>query len=155
MEQDQVEQRLKLENQHMAGANWFFWIAGLSLINSVLSVSGTEWAFIVGLGITQFIDAVFVAVAESAGDGVKLVALFLDVVAAAVFVLFGVLSRQRHLWAFVTGMVLYSLDGLLFLLVQDWLSIGFHAFALLGIYGGLRASRALREQGQPGVVVPA
>jgi len=40
-------------------------------------------------------------------------------------------------------MILYGIDGLLFLFVQDYLSIGFHVFALYGIYKGFAASREL------------
>ena len=46
-------------------------------------------------------------------------------------------------------MVLYALDGLLFLLVGDWISIAFHAFALVCIGKGYQALRSLRH------VVPA
>jgi hypothetical protein len=41
--------------------------------------------------------------------------------------------------------VLYALDGLLFLLVQDWLSLAFHAFALFCIFGGHSALKRLRQ----------
>jgi hypothetical protein len=46
-------------------------------------------------------------------------------------------------WAFVVGMVLYALDGVIFLLVQDWLGVGFHAFALTMILRGYLAARRL------------
>ena len=42
-------------------------------------------------------------------------------------------------------MVLYAIDGLIFLLVQDWLSIGFHLFALWGLYGGMKTINKLNE----------
>lgn len=41
-------------------------------------------------------------------------------------------------------MVLYLLDGLLFLLVQDWLSLGFHGFALYSMFHGYTALRRLK-----------
>jgi fatty acid desaturase len=40
-----------------SGANWFIWIAGLSLVNSALFAIGSNWAFFLGLGATQFVDA--------------------------------------------------------------------------------------------------
>src|ERR1044071_6443875 len=42
-----------LEKQLKGGGSWFYWIAGLSLVNSVLALSGSETRFILGLGITQ------------------------------------------------------------------------------------------------------
>ena len=134
-----------------SGANWFYWIAGLSLVNSAIQFAGGEWSFIVGLGIAQLFDAIAaVAVADGAGGGVRGVALGLDVAVAGGFVLFGWLAGRRAGWAFVLGMALYAFDGLLFLMVGDWLSIAFHLFALVGLAGGFAALRKLRALESPG-----
>src|SRR5690349_8489985 len=45
-----------LERQVRSGARWFFWIGGLSLINTLIAMSGRGLVFIVGLGMTQIID---------------------------------------------------------------------------------------------------
>ena len=50
-------------------------------------------------------------------------------------------------------MLLYALDGLIFLWVQDWLSLGFHAFVLYGLYRGLDAGRRLEKLKAEGVTV--
>ena len=57
----------KLKSRHMGGATWFYWIAALSLINSVVILMGSEWSFIIGLGVTQFVDGVAANVAQQAG----------------------------------------------------------------------------------------
>lgn len=139
----------KLEKAHRSGANWFYWIAGLSVVNTVIQMMGSDRSFIVGLGITQVVDAIAKGVAEGAGGGsigtvLRVLGLGLDVVVVGVFVLFGWQAGKKHGWAFVVGMVLYGLDGLLFLLLQDWLSAGFHAFALFGLWSGFSALRKLR-----------
>jgi hypothetical protein len=142
---------LQIEKQQQilkVGANWFYWIASLSVVNSLILFFGGQWSFIVGLGITQVIDALATVVAEEAGAGagaIRAAALALDVGVAGLVALFGWFANQRKAAAFVIGMALYGLDGLLFLLVQDWLSLGFHAFALFGLFGGLKALRSLRE----------
>ena len=148
MEEEQtklVEEKLKTENRLKSGAGWFFAIAGLSVINSIIMFTGGDWGFIVGLGITRLADAVGVGLAEQIGDAAKIIAFVFALIIAGVFVLFGVYARKRQAWAFVTGMVLYALDGLIFLIVQDWLSMGFHAFALFGIYGGYKAGKKLQQ----------
>lgn len=127
------------EAQLKSGASWFYWIAGLSLVNSIAAVSGSDWRFILGLGITQVIDAFG---SEMGGAG-KVVTLILDLIAAGVLVLFGVLGHKRHTWAFITGMVLFALDGGIFLLAQDWLGVGFHVFVLYCFFRGLKACREL------------
>ncbi|MBN1473282.1 MAG: hypothetical protein JW914_01575 [Syntrophaceae bacterium] len=146
-QEKQIEERLKLESAFKGGASWFFWIAGLSLINSVILLAGGQWSFIVGLGITQIIDSVGLAASGEAGNVGKIVAFIFDLMAAGVFVLFGVLARRGYGGAFIVGMIVYALDGLLFLLVKDLLSIGFHVFALFFIYGGYSAYKKLKSMG--------
>ena len=55
----QLQKNLALERQITNGANWFFWIAGLSLINSVLHLAGVSISFLIGLGLTELIDCHF------------------------------------------------------------------------------------------------
>ena len=123
-----------------SGASWYYWIAVLSLVNSVVAFSGSDWRFLIGLGITQIFDAVG---AEMGGSG-KLVVLVLDLLVAGAFITFGVFANKRHLWAFITGMVLFALDGGIFLLAQDWVGVGFHAFALFYLFRGMSACRELK-----------
>lgn len=139
-----IVERLELEKRMLSGANWFFWIAVLSLINSVILLSSGQWSFLAGLGITQIIDALATQISAAGGSGATIIALIMDITVAGFFVFFGLMARKRQGWAFIVGMVLYGLDGLLFLLAQSWLSIAFHLFALYGIYQGLRALNRLK-----------
>ncbi len=143
----------ELKSRVKSGANWFYWIAGLSLINSLIFLFGGNWSFFAGLGITQLIDAI---VDQFAGGGgnfsfVKIAAFALDIVIAAVFILCGLWSNKFQIWAFVTGMVLYLLDGLLILLLGAYLPAAFHVFALYMIYKGLSAARQVNA----GAEIPA
>ena len=132
--------RLELERGIKNGANWFYWIAGLSLVNSVMALSGSATHFVLGLGITQIFDGL----AQGMGSGAGLaVAVVLDLLAAAALVLFGVFANKRHTWTFVVGMALYALDGLIYLIAQEWLGVGFHAFVLFCLFRGFKACRAL------------
>ncbi len=136
-----IEQRLRLESQHKGGAGWFYWIAGLSIINSIAAFAGTEWGFIFGLAITQVVDLI----AKTVGGSVATVAaLIIDVFIAGVLVLIGTLARKGHVWAYWLGMVLYAMDGLVSLLAGFWLGVAFHGFALFSIYPGLSAHKQLR-----------
>jgi hypothetical protein len=150
-ERDEAQELVKLEEQHKSGANWFYWIAVLSIINSGVTLAGGQWGFIIGLGITQVADAIGAAVASEFGTGIELRAMIFlfDAFVAGLFVLFGMLARKRHTWAFVTGMALYAADGLIFLLAGDWLSLAFHGFALFCLFGGLSASRKLSALSAP------
>jgi hypothetical protein len=120
--------------QMKSGASWFYWVAVLSLVNSVAPVR-----FIFGLGITQVIDGL-----ANNGTYGKGIALLLNLLAAGVLVLFGVFGSKGHSWAFLVGMILFALDGVIFLLKQDWIGVGFHAFVLFCLFRGFTACRALK-----------
>jgi hypothetical protein len=145
---------LQALNETRAGANWFLWIAALSLVNSALILSGSQWGFVVGLGTTQVFDFIAMALAESLGPVIKLASLGLAALAAGFFAFFGLFARRGHGWAFITGAVFYTLDGLLFLLALDLMSIAFHIIALVFIFKGYRASAELKMLAQPDVAMP-
>ena len=129
-----------LEQQLKSGAGWFYWIAALSLVNSIMALTGSKWGFALGLGVTQIIDA---AASSFAGAG-QAIAFTLDLLAAGLLVLFGVFGNKRHVWAFVVGMVLVGLDTVLTGLLLMWMSLAFHVFALFCIFKGYQACRALQ-----------
>jgi len=126
--------------QLKSGASWFYWIAALSLVNSVVAFTGSDWRFIIGLGITQIFDAI----GQEISSGGKFVALVLDLIAAGICAVFGVFANKGQMWAFITGMVLFGLDGLIFLLVGDWIGVAFHVFVLYCLFRGAQACRQLR-----------
>lgn len=148
-----LQKRLNLERRFRSGVDWFFWIAGLSLINTIVFVLGGSMTFVVGLGLTQVVDAIgYVITQETSGTTttvIRAVAFVISLGISGIFVLFGVLGRRRKRWAVITGMVLYLLDGLIFLAFADFLPALFHAIALFGLWSGLSALRELIKLDQP------
>jgi GYF domain 2 len=136
-----------LEKQAKSGAGWFFLIAGLSMVNTVISLCGSSIQFVVGLGVSQVIDAVAKGTGNSIGTGIG---LFFNLLVFGLFILFGIFARKMHAWAFIVGMVLYGLDFLLVLLFAvrfgaGWLPMAFHAYALFGIFRGLKAANEIKN----------
>jgi hypothetical protein len=137
-----VEQKLRAERVVKAGASWFLMVGVLSLLNSVLAMSGSRIQFIFGLGIAQFVDGL----ARQAGQTGFALSLVINGGVAAVFVLFWNFARKGEQWAFIVGMGLYVIDALVMLLMrQDILAVAFHAYALYRIYRGLNGIRALKH----------
>jgi len=124
-----------------AGANWFIWIAGLSLVNSVLFIAGSNWSFFLGLGATRFVDD-FGDIVITGTTG-HVLALAVDIVIAGIFVGLGLVSRNGALWSFIVGTVLLVLDALLLAWVTDWGAVAFHGLALFFVIRGFQASRRL------------
>jgi hypothetical protein len=139
-ESDQSE-LFKLTQQFNSSSSWFFWIAGLSVINSLIAVFGSDRRFIFGLGITGVADAL----SFESGATAKTVSFVFTLLIAGLFVIFGVLSRKFFHMAFIVGMVVYALDGLLLLLAEDYLGLAFHAFVLFLLFRGVSASKKLSE----------
>ncbi len=119
-------------------ARWFYWIAGLSLVNSAVVIFGGHFHFVVGLGVTSIVDAM----AKQAGSAGVVLDLIINGFVAALFFVFGSFASKAQKWAFVVGMGLYALDGLLLLTARDILSVAFHGYALYCLYRGLAAADA-------------
>lgn len=126
--------------QMRSGASWFYWVAALSLVNSILELTNTGGTFVFGLGITQVIDSI----AGSLGAAGKGIAFGLDLLAAGALILFGIFGQKGHAWAFILGIGLYALDGVIFLLEPSWLGVGVHAFVLFCLIRGFIACRGLK-----------
>ena len=130
------------------GARWFYWIAGFSLVNTVLAMSKAGIMFVVGLGITQLIDGF----ARAMGSQAPVIGLVLNIIVAGIFASFGVFATKGHIWSFIAGMILYLMDALLILGVSLWakanlpvLELGFHAFVLFCLFTGLKAAMELKR----------
>jgi hypothetical protein len=138
-------EQLHYENlfaQLRRGANWFNVVAGFSLVNLAIQFFQGGVFFVVGLGSTLLADSIAAEMASqnpALGGVMRAVSLGFSLLVPGL--LFGIawLARSRYTTAFVFGMFFYALDGLVFLLFQDWLSIAFHGFALWGMFSGLTA----------------
>jgi len=114
-----------------AAARWFWWIAGLSLVNIVMFQSGSQTSFVMGLGITTISDVVFA--------GNRLVGFAIDAIALGFFVWAGFQAQRARLWAFYLGVTVYVLDALIYAYAQDWMPVAFHGLAIFFIVKGILA----------------
>ncbi|MDD3803275.1 MAG: hypothetical protein PHW02_02680 [bacterium] len=142
-EKQAIEQRLRIENEVKGAASWFFWIAALSVINSVLFMFNLQWNFVIGLGISQILDFVGKSLSETAISGMKYISLIMNVILAALFILIGMFAAKGSRKAFMTGIILYALDSVIFILAFDLLGIGFHIFAIYFMVRGFIVSKKL------------
>jgi len=111
------------------GAHWFYWIAGLSVVNTIAALSGGNFHFVLGLGITEVTDALQAPQA-------RMVGFFIDLLVLGFFCMCGYFGAKAQKWAFLMGMAFYLLDSGITLLAQDWLAFAFHIYALICIWRG-------------------
>ena len=133
----------ELSQSYRNGVNWFYWIAGLTIATSLIGFFGGGWRFLIGLGTTQIIDAIAEAASPAGGSGPKIVALVLDLLVTGTFVVFGVLAGKRMLWAYILGMAVFFLDGLVALVIEDWIGLVAHGVVLFFLFRGYLAGRDL------------
>src|SRR5262249_57537687 len=145
-----VEQKLRAEQIVKNGASWFLAIAGLSILNSVLAMSGTGFHFIFGLGITEIVDAI----GRQGGTTGSALGLVVNLFIAGVFYMFWHFARRGEKWAFVAGMALYAIDGLILVPFKDFLSVAFHAYALFRMYGGMQGLPLREALRRPTMATP-
>jgi hypothetical protein len=128
-----------------SAANWFYWIAGLSLINCVVAAMGSDWGFAIGLGISQILSHLAGSLAKENISIVLTGALWLAAFGSiAFFGACGWLARRPSVIAFGVGIALFALDAGIFLLASDWVGFGFHALALYFLWNGMTAARQSR-----------
>jgi len=122
-------------------ADWFFWLAILSILNSLVVFYYQTPNTPIALGITQWIDGtsgVFNG-AMTAGE------LLTNILIAGVLAAFGLMARRGSDIAFVVGIFLYVIDTFLIIGLRDFFGFGVHLIALFFIVKGLLASRHIRE----------
>jgi hypothetical protein len=138
-----------LQIRARVGARWFYWIAGFSLVNTIMAMAGQGLVFVVGLAVTREIGNF------AANAGTPAVGLVLDAVVAGVFVLCGVFAGKGQTWSFIVGIVLYALDAFL-LIGQSLMAVGdvsllmlaFHGYILFRLSMGLKANMELKSAGR-------
>jgi hypothetical protein len=129
----------ELQRRIRASASNFYWIAGLSIANTIAYFMGKNLSFVVGLAVTQVIDILAINLAHTLPNSAMMMrglGLFLDLFICGVFVLFGFFARKGLRWAFIAGLILYGLDTILVAVAIDWIGFGFHAFFFWLLFSG-------------------
>jgi len=135
-QQREVELVNALEPVHK-GANWFYWVVGLSLVNLVLAVAEADRHFLIGLAMSEFASG-FIVAAET-GTFVKVIGAVIVAMVLGVYLLIGRKAHKPSKLAFIIGMVLYGLDGLIYIAFEDYLSAAFHGYVLYNFWMGYKA----------------
>ncbi len=131
-----------------SGANNFYWIAALSVINSLLLQFGGDIFFVVGLAGTLFVDVIFNQLAQTMPESaiiIKVIGIVISALGAGIFALFGYFAGSGKRWAFFVGIAFYIIDSILMLVFQEWMGLLFHAFFLFGLFSGLSALNKLQQ----------
>jgi hypothetical protein len=116
-------------------ATQFYWIAALSLFNLILLITNAPVVFPTGLAIAYLL-AILSALLEIAG---RIVVALGALGTVGLFALFGYYGKKGASWAFIAGIALYVLDGVIWGFLGDWISVGFHVLIIVLIIRDLVA----------------
>ena len=138
----------QLTQQSQNSAKNFYWIAGLSFINSIITAFGGEFYLVMGLGSTLFVDYFAVGMGLEAPEMAIVftgIALVVSFIASGIFALFGFLGAKGKSWAYIVGMAFYGIDTLIMLALQEWKGLIIHLFFMYALFTGLRALNQLKK----------
>jgi hypothetical protein len=144
--EQRIRDEIKRENKIKNGSAWFFIIAVLSIVNSIIFYTDGSIYFIFGLGITQLADGFFYSMSDYFGIIAIVSGLMVNAVLAGLLVYIGFMARKLKNWAFITGMILYGLDTIVFVIFNDQIGILAHVFAFTIIF---MSYRALKDSSTP------
>lgn len=119
------------------GSSWLFWVAALSLINTIMTATGGGFYFLFGMGITLIASSMGAPAAVSIG---------LSVIICAMLAGLGWFARKGHAWAFIAGIIIYGLDAVVFLVGQEWLPLAFHGYVIFWMVRGLMGCFQMKSQ---------
>src|SRR5262245_61308993 len=121
-EQDRANQMAHVQQS----ANWFFYIAGLSVVNLTLTFVDVNIYLPIGLASSELVAGIAISAIQYYGAPpipAIGIALSTNILIGSVFAVFGYFGRRAAHWAFVSGIILYILDGFIFLAFGQILSI--------------------------------
>ena len=143
----------KYTKHAVEGARWFYWLAGLSAVNSIIAIFDGSLSFMFGLGITQVIDALAYYIAEDVPSEtatvIKIIGLVLSFFIAGIAFLIGHFGLKGKKWILNVGTFLYVIDLLICLFFGLYLDALFHLFVLFFVIRGVRAFNKLQKLTSP------
>lgn len=136
--EDKVRRELSRTRSIKGGASWFYWIAVVSIINTLLLFFDGNLSFLVGLGITQLVDGFAYNLFDYFGIIAIICGIAINLLISGIFVFFGIMANKLKRWSFISGMILYGLDTIIFIIFNDLFGVALHTFALICIFRGFK-----------------
>lgn len=118
-------------NMFKSSSSYFFWIALLSFVNTLLAYFGASFILLFWLGITQIGDAF---IFSDLWTDIKYSFIVFNIVIILIFLWLNYFVYKGSSLALKIGMVLYALDVVVFIYFKDLLSIGSHIVVLKLLY---------------------
>jgi len=139
---DPIESLTTSEQQNPNRFYWFYLVAVLSFVNSIFSILDYGSIYVIGLGISQFLDHLMVALKYFMPELINLitvVGMTVSFLFSLLFALFGYLGNKKNKTAVFIGLVLYLADTGMTIWLESYESAFFHLIGLVVIGWNLRS----------------
>ena len=130
----------------LGGTSWFLWIGILSALNLIALIIHQNLQFIAGLGINYLILGMMEGIRRVTGVNLMLLGYTLTFLVSGLFIFIWKKSKQENKSIYLTGLIIYGLDTIIFVFTKEWFSLGFHVFALLMLGNGYNALIAKKRE---------
>lgn len=134
------------KGQIFFGAVLFLWIGIFSALNILSIIVHQNLQFIAGLGINYIILGVMDGILRATGVNLIIVGYALAFLVSGLFIFIWKKSKQENKAIYLTGLIIYGLDTIIFVFTKEWFSLGFHVFALLMLGNGYNALLAKKRK---------
>lgn len=131
---DETKQKNIIKNS----ASWFLWIAIFSSCNIVALIFHQNLHFVAGLAINYAILGMMDGIRRALGIDLMPLGFFLTFVVSGLFLWIWTKSKKENQKIFLTGLVIYGIDTVLFIFTKEWFSVAFHIFAFWMLFVGYR-----------------
>ena len=132
---DETKQRNSITN----GVSWFLWIAILSSCNTIALIFHQNLHFVVGLGINYVLLGIMEGIQRASGANLIPIGFVLTFVISGLFLWIWTKSKKENQKIYLTGLIIYGIDTIIFIFTKEWFSIAFHLFAFWVLFVGYRA----------------
>lgn len=131
-------------------ANWFYWKAALTVLNGIIMLFGSAWAFFLGVTITQIFHGVADELTKmGGGQGVNIfhgLVFVFGLVCAGIIWMLGHFAAKGKKWALILGLIIYSFDGVIYLLTisspSSIFGVLLHGIAIYTIVKGISSVKS-------------
>jgi hypothetical protein len=134
----------RIPDEVLAAGNWLYWKSALTVINSFIMLTGTLWAFFLGLSITQIFHGIAIGITDEIGEGGRMfhgIALVLSLICAGFVAMLAYFGRKGKRWALILGLIIFCFDAFLYLITFSIFGVILHIIAIVMIAKGIGAAK--------------
>ena len=133
------EERLKQNKLISAGASWYLWIGIFSTLNLLSIILNQNIHFFAGLGMHNVILGVTEGFRRATNIDLMPLGYAISLLVSGLFILVWRFSKKENKTIYLSGLIVYGIDTVIFYFNKDWFGFGFHILAILMIYTGYKA----------------